>query len=59
MMHGDRFPWLSHRSLAEVYETEQWREKRRAGKWYDSPRLRALEARACEPPAEPQPPQRA
>jgi hypothetical protein len=56
MIWRDTFPWRSHRTLAEVAETERLREKRRTDdSWHNgnAVRLAALEARACEPPALP------
>lgn len=46
------FPWLSHRSLAEVHETETLRARKRSGERWNgnaSARLQALEARARYP----------
>lgn len=50
----NRFPFLSHRTLAEVDETEKLRAPKAADrhKFINSaraPRLQALEARAYEP----------
>ena len=51
MIPGDTFPFRSHRSIAEVAETETLRRKRLCGELNGSTaaRLRALEARAVEP----------
>jgi hypothetical protein len=48
---AERFPFLSHRSIAEVAETETLRQRRSAGSLKDTGRWRlaALEARAWEP----------
>lgn len=60
MIPNDKFPWKSHRSLAEVDETVRLLEKRRnvdKHDWYgryasSSFRLSALLARAVECPPE-------
>jgi hypothetical protein len=50
VIYHDRFPWLSHRTIAEVAETETLRKRRAAGTLPRcNDRLRVLEARAAEP----------
>lgn len=60
MIAGDKWSWGSHRSMAEVAETERLRaEKLRVGVFSLNPaihlRLRVLEARAVEPERGPPP----
>ncbi len=54
MIPHDKFPWLSHRTLHEVDETDWLRRKRRIKllgfNGANQARLQALEARAAEPP---------
>jgi hypothetical protein len=56
MIVHDRFPFLSHRTLEEVAETEELRRQRRNLNWSRISRLHALEARSAEIPPEPEPP---
>ena len=62
MIWRDIFPWRTHRTLAEVVETETLREIKASiapRTWQVSsraPRLHALEARAVEIPHDPDPP---
>lgn len=57
MIPGDRFPWQTHRSLAEVHETKKLRalstKHAITPNWWGGPRLAELESRAVEPERDP------
>jgi hypothetical protein len=57
MIVDDKFPWQSHRTLAEVTETQVLRRLQRTIAWRNNNRwrLQTLEARACEPDRDPPP----